>query len=393
MVGVRSLDEKGKSRIAEMLVRLNSGGGAGPLGAMEGLQKVGERLRVLSQGRGGPFPLPDVDLGGEQMRKGELVTAATTIGEEGEGYGKQATTIGEEEEYRKRATTIGEEGEGYREEPGIPAAHPAPSFDALQLEHQVQPSHRQDSDFTSSLGPPGITGIPMIPLPSVEDLKTTLLSSYREFRSSISRVVSLPFPSAESTSKHRDETTTTPVDESRSSPEEEDELVLSKTQCELTLEEGRVWDELTLATTTLSPSVGPTLTGVSTPIDTTTLPPPSPATPLTPPTPPTPAAPSTFALDTFVFRAAEDRLDALRTRSEVIADSYQRRMCAPTRNTYLESKEILEAMGVLCHEIEGEPHEGEALASSLVLRGLADYVVSEDSVGIFLLDLKNFGLT
>jgi hypothetical protein len=209
-------------------------------------------------------------------------------------------------------------------------------------ELQVRP---QDSSFVGLRAPVRAVSIS---LPSVEDLKSNLLSSYNDFRSSISKVTSLPLH----------ESTPTPEQPSPRSlfllrePDVQEELVLTKTQCELTLEEGKVWDELTFAST-------PTMTASA------------PPTPLT----------STFALDSSVLRSAEDLLDALQTRSEVVADSYQRRMDVPTSSTYSESIDILEAMGVLCYEIQGE-HEGEALASSLVLNGLADYVVSEDMVSI-----------
>ena len=242
----------------------------------------------------------------------------------------------------------------------------------------------------------------------------TFLSSYQDFRSSISKVASLPLSRGKVSSS---------VDEF--STQEDDDFVLSKTQCELTLEEGRVWNELTLAT---MPPISPTVTeddatipDILTPSDTT--PPvytdmstiaPSPTTvppglsPMPTPTPlataPSfPAETSTipslstttttvrtptflpasesheFGIDRSLFQAAEDRLDALRVRSELITESYQRRTDPPTKSTYMESRQILEAMGILCYEVEGED-EGEALASSLVLQGLADYVVSEDSV-------------
>lgn len=179
---------------------------------------------------------------------------------------------------------------------------------------------------------PEAHGIEPMPTPSAEDLKTVLLSSYRDFKSSISKVACLPLverPAPPSS------VLVTP-DENEVKEAKED-LVLSKTQHELTLEEGKVWDELTLATT------------------------------------------SGFVMDNFMLSAAQDRLEALTSKSGVLADSYQRRMCVPTKETYMESREILEAMGVPCYEIEGVC-EGEALASSLVHKGLADYVVSEDSV-------------
>lgn len=186
--------------------------------------------------------------------------------------------------------------------------------------------HPQDSNFMVP-EPENLARM----VPSLDGIKSTLLSSYRDFRTSISKVASLPLPRR-----------STEVPSALVSTEEQaqEELVFSRRQCELTLEEGRVWDELTQA-----------------------------------------SAMSTHqpTLDNFVLCAAEERLDTLSSRSEIVAESYQRRMYVPTRNTYLESMEILEAMGVPCYEIEGA-HEGEALASSLVHQGLADYVVSEDSV-------------
>ena len=268
----------------------------------------------------------------------------------------------------------------------------------------------QDSTFIGSAKSKHTIPVPSIS--SVEEMMATFLSSYQDFRSSISKVASLPLSRGKVSSS---------VDEF--STQEDDDLVLSKTQCELTLEEGRVWDELTLAT---MPPISPTVTeddatipDILTPSDTTPVytdmstiapspttmpsgfsPMPTPTLLATAPSFPveTSAIPSLsttitvktptflpasesheFGIDRSLFQAAEDRLDALRVRSELITESYQRRTDAPTRSTYMESRRILEAMGILCYEVEGED-EGEALASSLVLQGLADYVVSEDSV-------------
>lgn len=66
-------------------------------------------------------------------------------------------------------------------------------------------------------------------------------------------------------------------------------------------------------------------------------------------------------------------------KSSVLLDSFNRRTNLPTLETYDESKEILYAMGVPCIETEGA-FEAEALASSLVIHGFADYVASEDTV-------------
>lgn len=288
MAGLHSLNDSGRNSVAEMLSRLNTRDGTGTVGAVEGLLRVGERLRVLQEA---PLPI-------------EPQTETLTPG------------------------------------------------DAL-VSGSAQP---QDSKFMG-LGLPAAVGYP-IEESSLDDIKAGLLSSYRDFRSSISKVASLPLleVSPKVSSSDLDST----VEEGATAVPED--LVLSKTQCELMLEEGKVWDELTLATTPAA--------AAATATPTVTI-------------PPLPQK-AEFAIDTFVLGAAEDRLDALALKSEVVANSYQRRMCVPTKSTYQESREILEAMGVLCYEIEGEA-EAEALASSMVLNGLADYVVSEDSVSFCLL--------
>lgn len=70
-------------------------------------------------------------------------------------------------------------------------------------------------------------------------------------------------------------------------------------------------------------------------------------------------------------------LQDLTHKSNLISESY--RICTnpPTRQTYAECKEILQAMGVSCINCDG-PFEAEALASSL--NRYADYVASEDTV-------------
>jgi hypothetical protein len=71
----------------------------------------------------------------------------------------------------------------------------------------------------------------------------------------------------------------------------------------------------------------------------------------------------------------------LREKSSFMVQSYIRRNNPPTEITYDESKNILHAMGVPCIESTG-PYEAEALASSLVINGCADYVASEDTVRV-----------
>jgi flap endonuclease-1 len=71
--------------------------------------------------------------------------------------------------------------------------------------------------------------------------------------------------------------------------------------------------------------------------------------------------------------------DTLYEQSAKMSSSFDRRTNLPTSDTYSQSKEILRAMGVLVIDAPGET-EGEALASSIVLSGKADYVISEDTV-------------
>ena len=75
----------------------------------------------------------------------------------------------------------------------------------------------------------------------------------------------------------------------------------------------------------------------------------------------------------------ETILTSLREKSCSMVQSLVRRSNPPTGITYEESKSVLHAMGVPCIDSTG-PYEAEALASSLVLNGCADYVVSEDTV-------------
>lgn len=79
----------------------------------------------------------------------------------------------------------------------------------------------------------------------------------------------------------------------------------------------------------------------------------------------------------------------LREKSTFMVQSYLRRNNPPTVVTYDESKNILDSMGVPCIESTGA-YEAEALASSLVLHGCADYVASEDTVRIWPLEPHSF---
>jgi hypothetical protein len=72
-------------------------------------------------------------------------------------------------------------------------------------------------------------------------------------------------------------------------------------------------------------------------------------------------------------------LSDLANRSEMISRSYRRTAELPSEGTFIESKIMIEAMGVPWIE-SGPDFEAEAFASGLVLHGLADYVGSEDTV-------------
>lgn len=151
-----------------------------------------------------------------------------------------------------------------------------------------------------------------------EDIESQLSNLYLSYRRSVSRLATLsdPFDSSPSSIP------------SVGDPDAQAEIMMTKAQYQLTLEEGRFWD------------------GFSAELRESKLP---------------------------------DALKRLSQRSEYMSASFERRMNPPTSSTYTESKEILNAMGVPCLEASGA-YEAEALASSMVLNGLADYVISEDTV-------------
>lgn len=86
-----------------------------------------------------------------------------------------------------------------------------------------------------------------------------------------------------------------------------------------------------------------------------------------------------LALGDTIYRQLQRRTFALLEQSLAITESYDRRNNPPTAQTYDECKEILDALGVPWTVPDG-PYEAEALASSLVVHGHADYVISEDTV-------------
>ncbi|KAF8340685.1 PIN domain-like protein [Cantharellus anzutake] len=78
------------------------------------------------------------------------------------------------------------------------------------------------------------------------------------------------------------------------------------------------------------------------------------------------------------LRSSAEQFEILAGKSQALYKSYEHRGTPPTDNTYVECKLIIEAMGVPVIDCP-RPFEAEALASSLVLNGHADYVASEDT--------------
>ena len=125
--------------------------------------------------------------------------------------------------------------------------------------------------------------------------------------------------------------TTLPDPQSKIPPDSEggEADVMSKNQQQLTVDEGHIWEDILSSPTTTE--------------------------------------------------STQSSLESLFRKSDLMAASYRRRAVPATAQTFNESKEILQAMGVPCLAPEG-PFEAEALASALVHNGLADYVASEDTV-------------
>ena len=127
-----------------------------------------------------------------------------------------------------------------------------------------------------------------------------------------------------------------------SSIDEEDRLdrVMTKAQNQLTTDEGKVWKNIADVMSTYMK----------------------------------PAASMDFPISTI-----ED-IHMLVDKSHIMTTSFQRRTNIPTAQTYRESKEILQAMGISCIDAT-DATEAEALASAMVHQGLADFVATEDTVG------------
>ena len=161
-------------------------------------------------------------------------------------------------------------------------------------------------------------------------LSSTFASLYFDFRQSISKFAML---AARESSALSSFVSTQPSD-----LDTQAEIVMTKAQYQLTLDERNLWEQLVSLPSIITDS----------------------------------------SEDEF-SSAVETTLADLTQTSNVMFESYQRRTNPPTTQTYEDSKSMIQAMGVPCIDSVG-PFEAEALASSIVLSGLADYVASEDTV-------------
>ncbi|KAG5643631.1 hypothetical protein DXG03_000556 [Asterophora parasitica] len=188
----------------------------------------------------------------------------------------------------------------------------------------VSPVHVDELPQPSIIAEPApfLQPVPVLePVRPEDDVLAHLSALYLDYRHSVSNLYSLMGPLAPSL----------PIT-SGADPDTQADIVMTKAQYQLTLEEGGIWDTLSTE----------------------------------------PDASSTE------IEMEESALAKLSRTSDIMLASFERRTNPPRRQTYDESKEVLRAMGVPCLDAEG-PFEAEALASSMVLNGLADYVASEDT--------------
>jgi flap endonuclease-1 len=180
----------------------------------------------------------------------------------------------------------------------------------------------------------------------------TLVSLYLEYCQSIPKLASLSPKSPSSSSAAQDEQEPT-IDQEQE--QEQAEYVMSRQQLQLTVDEGKVWDDL------VADKPKPRLRTSAFPAE-----PKKEMKPM--------AKPFPLRID-----IAQATLVSLAEKSSLISESYERRNNPPTAQTFEESKEIIRALGVPCLDSVGA-YEAEALAASLVINGHADYVASEDTV-------------
>lgn len=186
---------------------------------------------------------------------------------------------------------------------------------------------------------------------TVDDVLSTLTPLFLEYQDSLVKVAYNPMHAAKASISHSDTDISTVSDDAVVNGAEleagaaQEVYDMSKRQCQLTLQEGEFWDSLT-STLGSEPELAPV------------------------------ELHSHYEGD-----AHHKMLQELTHKSNIISESYRISTHPPTSQTYAESKEILQAMGVPCIDCDG-PFEAEALASSLVLNGYADYVASEDTVNL-----------
>ncbi|KAJ3901885.1 PIN domain-like protein [Lentinula edodes] len=183
---------------------------------------------------------------------------------------------------------------------------------------------------------------------TVDDVLSTLTPLFLEYQDSLVKVASNPMHAAKASISHPDTDISTDSDDAVVNGAEleagaaQEVYEMSKRQCQLTLQEGEFWDSLT-STLGSEPQLAPV-----------------------------------ELHSHYEGEAHRKMLQELTHKSNLISESYRISTHPPTSQTYAESKEILQAMGVPCIDCDG-PFEAEALASSLVLNGYADYVASEDT--------------
>lgn len=162
---------------------------------------------------------------------------------------------------------------------------------------------------------------------ATKELLVNLAALYADYQRSISKVKSVAFPTAVSSAM--------PIGSSAEAEEERIEHTMSRTQAALTIAEGKIWAEINRF--------------------------------------------GTFSEIDVLHAGLQKGVADLESKSGTMSASLERRVNAPNTQTYEECKEILMAMGTPCIESTGA-YEAEALASSLVVHGHADYVASEDTV-------------
>jgi flap endonuclease-1 len=147
----------------------------------------------------------------------------------------------------------------------------------------------------------------------------------------------------------------------------------TRRQNELTLEEGRIIEELMRpksveaeGVASEEPEAGSSSAGMETPVK--------------PEAPSIPADVSSLPILAGYLDAAEplDRLDALIEAAPPVRDIYDRALFVPTAETHADCRDLLARLGVPVLMAE-PPYEAEGLATSLALAGVVDWVGSEDS--------------